>query len=376
MSENTRTGQQPLISVVIPCYNTAEYLPQCIESLERQTIGIGNLELIFVDDASTDGGGTWNCIVEFERKYPESVTAVRLERNMRQGGAMNIGLSYANADYVGFVASDDWIEPEMYEKLYQCVRENGCDIADCRIMMDFPDGREYVYRAMPEKYIRYEKSVIEGGSHWVGEFLENGYGGSTASGIYRKNLITENNVYFPEQIRYEDNYWQYVLLLYVRSFCHLPNDFYHYRQHTASTVHRQNDAGHLDRLDIELMKLNTYRRLGVFERFEREIEWDFLGYYYLNTVQQLWTMYDEPPYEIYVKMTETVRELFPDYQRNPYLQKEGENLNRILIDLIDRKLNRQQFLAAGELITDYARAEIAQGQTRRRLLDNMEGGMK
>lgn len=358
MSKNTKTERCPLISVIIPCFNVACYLPQCMESLERQTIGIDNLEFIFVDDASTDDGATWDRITEFERRYPDSVVAVRLEQNLRQGGAMNVGISCASASYIGFVASDDWIEPEMYETLYRCVREHGCDAADCRMMMNFPDGRELVYRPLPGDFVQYEKSIIEGGTHWVTVFMQKGYGGSTACGIYRKKIITEHHIYFPEGLKYEDNYWGYVLLLYIRSCYHLPNDFYHYRQHAASTVHRKNDAGHLDRLEIELMKLDTYRRLGISDRFKREIEWDFLGYYYLNTVQQLWTMYDEPPYEVFVKITGNVRVLFPDYRSNPYLQREGDGLNRILIDLIDKNLNRQQFLAAGELITEYARTEV------------------
>lgn len=357
MSENIEM-RRPLVSVIIPCFNVADYLPECMESLERQTIGIENLQLIFVDDASTDRGATWRCITEFERRYPESVVAVHLEENGRQGGARNVGLCYANADYIGYVDSDDWLEPEMYEALYRCVRENACDAADSRIMMDFPDGRELVYQAKPGEFVQFEKSIIEGGTHWVTAFLGKGYGGSTASGIWRKDIITEHHIYFPEGLKYEDNYWLYVMLLYIRSYCHLPNDFYHYRQHAVSTVHKKNDAGHLDRLDIELMKLDTYRKLGIFERFEREIEWDFLGHYYLNTVQQLWTMYDEPPYEVYVRMTETVRELFPDYGKNPYLQKEGESLSRILIDLIDKNLNRQQFLAAGKLIMEYTGTEV------------------
>ena len=53
---------KPLISIIIPCFNTAEYLPQCMASLEKQTIGFEKLQFIFVDDASTDEGKTWRCI--------------------------------------------------------------------------------------------------------------------------------------------------------------------------------------------------------------------------------------------------------------------------------------------------------------------------
>ena len=64
---------KPLISIIIPCFNTAEYLPQCMASLEKQTIGFEKLQFIFVDDASTDEGKTWRCICEFEQRHPKEV---------------------------------------------------------------------------------------------------------------------------------------------------------------------------------------------------------------------------------------------------------------------------------------------------------------
>lgn len=98
---------KPLISVIIPCYNTAQYLPQCMLSLEMQTLGFENLQCIFVDDASTDNGSTWECIKQFERKHPQEVVAIHLDENLSQGGAKNVGIGYAKADYIGFVDSDD-----------------------------------------------------------------------------------------------------------------------------------------------------------------------------------------------------------------------------------------------------------------------------
>lgn len=98
---------KPLISIIIPCYNTAQYLDQCFMSLEQQTIGLESLQIILVDDASTDNGITWKYIRAFEKRREEQVIAIHLNENVSQGGARNIGLLYAEADYVGFVDSDD-----------------------------------------------------------------------------------------------------------------------------------------------------------------------------------------------------------------------------------------------------------------------------
>ena len=74
------------ISVIIPCFNVAKWLPQCFLSLVQQTIGIHNLELIFVNDASTDDGATWELLKEMEQAYPEDVLIIDLPENRHQGG--------------------------------------------------------------------------------------------------------------------------------------------------------------------------------------------------------------------------------------------------------------------------------------------------
>ena len=80
------------VSVVVPCYNASEYLGQCLEYLLQQTIGIENMEIILVDDASTDNGATRDLIVDYELRFPDTIVAVFLERNLRQGGARNAGV--------------------------------------------------------------------------------------------------------------------------------------------------------------------------------------------------------------------------------------------------------------------------------------------
>lgn len=74
------------VSVVVPCYNAAKYLRKCVEYLLHQTIGIENIEIILVNDASTDDGETWELITEYEIRYPDTIIAVCLEQNLRQGG--------------------------------------------------------------------------------------------------------------------------------------------------------------------------------------------------------------------------------------------------------------------------------------------------
>lgn len=345
---------EPLISVIIPCFNTAEYLSQCMESLEKQTIGFEKMQFIFVDDASTDDGKTWNCIIQFEHLHPREVIAVHLDENQAQGGAKNVGISYAEAEYIGFIDSDDWIEPDMYQKLYECVEKYQCDAADCCIIKNFPDGREEIFTKQGDIYDYFEKSIIEGGTHWIKDFFHAGYGGYLVTGIYRKSIIDENNILFPEHLKYEDNYWSAILSVYLKTFYHLQDNCYHYRQRENSTVYLRNTSYHLDQMEIEELKIKTYKKLGIFERFEKEIESDFLHIYFCNTLIKLFAQCDHPSFEVYTKMVKRVKELFPDCLSNSYFK--NEEFYSTLLKLVSKDINEIQFQEIGKMILQYCYA--------------------
>lgn len=116
------------VSVIVPCYNAALYLDKCMEHLLKQTIGINNIEIILVDDASTDNGATWKIIMKYEQLYPDAIIAIPLEQNLRQGGARNVGLVYAGGEYLMFCDADDWLAPEAMEHLYKRAKEYDADV--------------------------------------------------------------------------------------------------------------------------------------------------------------------------------------------------------------------------------------------------------
>lgn len=105
------TGRPALISVIVPVYNIVEYLQRCVDSIRRQTWR--NLEIILVDDGSTDNSGALAEKMALEDKR----IRVFHKENGGSSSARNLGISHARGDYIGFVDSDDYIEPQMYERL-------------------------------------------------------------------------------------------------------------------------------------------------------------------------------------------------------------------------------------------------------------------
>lgn len=116
-------ADKPLITVIIPVYNILEYLPRCVRSVTAQTYP--RLEIILMDDGSTDGTGELCDRLALE----DSRIRVYHKKNGGSSSARNLALTIAHGEYVGFVDSDDYIEPDMYERLYQGILQFGVPAA-------------------------------------------------------------------------------------------------------------------------------------------------------------------------------------------------------------------------------------------------------
>ena len=117
------------LSIIVPVYNMASEgkLEYCLNSLVGQTLC--DYEIIAVDDASQDESP--RILKRYEEAYPDRFRAVLCRENRRQGGAKNTGLSLAQGEWIGFIDSDDWIAPDMYEKLLKKAEETGADMVGC-----------------------------------------------------------------------------------------------------------------------------------------------------------------------------------------------------------------------------------------------------
>ncbi len=123
----------PKISIIVPVYKVEKYIHKCIDSILAQTFT--DFELILVDDGSPDNCGK---ICDEYAKQDSRIVVIHKE-NGGQSTARNAGLDIAKGEYVGFIDSDDWIEPDMYEILYNICTEHNCDVANCSSTIYFKD---------------------------------------------------------------------------------------------------------------------------------------------------------------------------------------------------------------------------------------------
>lgn len=120
--------EQDKISVIIPVYNVEKYFSTCMETVLNQTYK--NLEIILVDDESTDNSG--KMCDEYAKK--DSRVKVVHKKNEGAASARNAGLDIATGEYIGFIDSDDFVELDFYEVLYKCIIEENADLAMCRLV--------------------------------------------------------------------------------------------------------------------------------------------------------------------------------------------------------------------------------------------------
>lgn len=318
-----------LISIIVPCYNVENLIDRCVESIVKQSIGIENLEVLLINDASTDN--TLSKLMEWYEKYPQSIKVITYEKNIRQGGARNKGLKEAACDYIGFVDSDDWIHPDMYKELYTSIKETDADVAWCRndqaeeyhILDTKKQSLDYVVEY--EKKSHYYK-------HFTTEEIQKKFTSGVWGGLYKKAVIVENNVFFPENLVYEDNYWREILNLYISKECYVDRVLYYYFININSTVRAKNNKAHFDRLVIEKMILDKVEELGVLELFYRDFCDSFVNKYYLNSYHIFLSRFTDIP-NLFREMKTEIETRFPDYKDivNPEM-----NCQKYLLELLEQ----------------------------------------
>ncbi|MDO4303338.1 MAG: glycosyltransferase family 2 protein [Bacillota bacterium] len=327
------------ISVILPCYNVESYIDRCLTSITLQTIGMDALEIICIDDASTDG--TWNHLQEWEQKYPENIMLVHCDVNGRQGTARNIGLQYASTDWIAFIDSDDWLELDYFEKLYSITQMGDFDIVSCQNKRDFSStltffddrgtGREN--RFMLIDTVEKRKLFFNLQSAGLG----------ACNKIIRKELLIDNHIYFPENLAYEDCYWGPLLHFYAKRVYLIEENLYHYFVNRHSTVLQMDADYHTDWLTVQSMKWDEWVQRGFLADYREELEYDFLCTCYLGFLKIIFLRYTEPSYSLYLLVKEITLEKVSDYRQNKYIKEGLSEFYSTLIETLLLPLDKSQF---------------------------------
>jgi glycosyltransferase involved in cell wall biosynthesis len=210
----------PLISVIVPIYNSQRYIEKCLRSIMTQTLS--EIEIICVDDASPDDS---SAIVEKLAREDDRINLIRHARNLGLGGARNTGIAAARAAFITGVDGDDWIRPNMMERLWEASGEGKADIVACGFAVMHENGALLFDRVNREGQFRNDKNSID-----IFNILKPAFWGK----IWRKSLFEDHGITFPEKLLFEDLPTTPRVLRFAKDIRVIPDSLYCYIQHEGS----------------------------------------------------------------------------------------------------------------------------------------------
>lgn len=228
---------KPQLSVIVPVYKVEPYLQKCIDSVLAQTFR--NLELILVDDGSPD-----NCPAICDAAAEKDERVVVLHRkNAGLSAARNAGLAAARGDYIGFVDSDDYIAPEMYQTLYDAMVKNDAQLAVCNYIYVDENGEttgKWVSPIKKEEVLNRVQAMdrLGGDGSW--------YYITAWNRLYRKELF--ENIRFPLGKLHEDEYIVHYVYWACERIVVVPQPLYFYVQRGGSIMRQRTLRRYLDNI--------------------------------------------------------------------------------------------------------------------------------
>lgn len=259
----------PEISIIVPVYNTGEYLKKCVLSIQQQELF--NIEIILVDDGSRletakicDELAQGDIRVKVIHKHNEGVSIAR-----------NAGIMFAKGNYIGFVDSDDWIAPKMYATMLRELIRHNADLVLCDATTVRPGKKEMIdtFSCFPTSILKEKKAINPR------ELLE--IAGSACRCLYKRELIERNNITFPVGLKLsEDRIFNIKAIGSCRRLYYIKKSFYFRLIRQGSAV----NSFHPDLIDTILhARHETMTQLQRFwpqsyqTIYERQTVWAFYG---------------------------------------------------------------------------------------------------
>ena len=211
------------LTIVVPIYNVERYINKCIDSIIHQSYK--NLEIILVDDGSPDKCGE---IIDEYSRIDKRIHVIH-KSNGGLSSARNAGLDIASGDFIGFVDSDDYIDYNMYEELFDVIKCHDVDIVYSNFQTEYLDGRiEGCDKNSGQIYIRSSLDVLR-------DMMWDKLNCSSCTKLFKRTVFSEYK--FPENNIYEDRIAMHMWILQCKQVAWVDKVFYHYVERSSSLCH-------------------------------------------------------------------------------------------------------------------------------------------
>lgn len=299
---------EKLVSIVVPVYNVEKYLKRCIDSLKNQTYN--NIEILLVNDGSTDASLS---ICEKEAIGDNRIKVIS-QKNGGLSDARNTGINNATGEYICFVDSDDFVNEHYIQLLFENLLETNSDISVCNYMYIDENDKTWIR----EEKNKQEYSNIEA----IKDVLSTNQDTEVMAWnkLYKKELFTKNNIYFPKGKIHEDNFTTYKLFYYAKKVSLINDKLYYYYQRTDSIMGQKFNTKRLHILEaveetkkffedkeVELsQELEYYELITLINTFNFMIRDNFVGKEKYDIIKKVITNKSKYKKNVYITKREKI----------------------------------------------------------------------
>ena len=297
----------PKVSVIVPVYNVEKYIDKCLKSLVEQTLD--DIEIIVVNDGSTDDSK--KVIDNYIERYPEKIVYLE-KKNGGLSDARNYGIPYAKGEYIAFLDSDDYVEKDIYEKMYEIAKKENSDMVECDFYWEYPNKTKK------------DIGVIYSGQN---EMLEN-VRVVAWNKLIKREILEISKIQFPKGYRYEDVEFTYKLIPYLNKVSFVKEPLIHYIQRPDSISNSQNGRTKEIFAVLEHV-LDFYKEKNVYEKYKEELEYTYTRYLLCSSLLRMVKIDDKKIRQECLNATwENLNTKFPNWKNNEILKrrKTGKDL--------------------------------------------------
>lgn len=301
------------VSVILPVYGVAAYIEKCAQSLLNQTLK--EVEFLFVDDHGPDN--SIDLLKQTIKGHPreKQFRILKPEHNLGAGMARNFAIPEAKGEYIAFVDSDDWIEPDMFDSLYDAAKAQDADLCYSQEYKDYEDhsSETIILRnptVEPGEFTYDKKAFFL--THYVSYFT---------TFLFKRSFVEQHVVHFPEDRSADDSFFLACALMTADSIARVDKPLYHYLIRPGSVTTTKDSVKYKKRL-IVFSKLMAYaKEQGVYDVLKQELDFLYIKKGYISSLVNYVTNALEPRKEVFAEIYQELLAEVPEYAQNTYLKR-------------------------------------------------------